>query len=82
MIIRHYGGKMWLLPTHPQGWVSGHVDSKWFIAFLQATHTKVLQRTRLATQVQPPHLVHPDTDHRQQAWETCGKMRQIKLWPS
>ncbi len=45
----------------PHGDVTVHVDSKWFIALLQAADGEILQSADVFTKVHPPYLTHTQT---------------------
>ena len=55
--------------AEPHGYISVHVDSKWLVAFLQATDGEVLQSADIFTIVHPPHLAYTQTAHWDKTWD-------------
>lgn len=54
--------------AEPHGDVPVHVDSKRFVAFLQATDGEVLQSADVFTKVHSPHLTYTQTAHWNKTW--------------
>lgn len=64
--------------AEPHGYISVHVDSKRFVAFLQAADGEVLESADIFTKVHPPHLTHTQTAHWDKTW--AQKKSNTKLF--
>lgn len=68
LVVGGDGNKLRQPLAEPHGDVPVHVDSKRFVAFLQAADGEVLQSADVFTEVHSARLTHTQTGHWDKTW--------------
>lgn len=58
LVVRGHSYKLRQSLAQPHGYIPVHVDSKWFVAFLQTADGEVLQGADILAKIHSSHLTH------------------------
>lgn len=64
LVVGRHSYKLRQPLAEPHGYIPVHVDSKWFVAFLQTTDGEVLQGADVLAKIHSPLLTHSQTAYR------------------